>query len=144
MHCASTVIACLAFVVGLAAPAHADLDTFLARLNVEAKADMRGFSLKLAGQFGVGDAEMQRVIRSVEAPADAFMCFQLGEMAHKPPDVVLEAIKSGKGKGWGAIAQRLGIAPGSAEFMALKQGDFALTGQPKAKADKTKGKGHKK
>ncbi len=144
MRRASLVIACLAFVIGHAAPAHADLDGFLASLNVQAKADLRGFSLKLAAQFGVGDAEVQRVIRSVEAPADAFMCFQLGEMSHKQPDVVLEAIKSGKGKGWGAIAQRLGIAPGSAEFKALKQGDFALTGQPKAKADKAKGKGPKK
>ena len=144
MRRASITIACLAFVVGLAAPAHADLDAFLARLNVEARADIRGFSLKLAGQFGVGEAEVQAVIRSVEAPADAFMCFQLGEMSHKQSSVVLEAIKSGKGKGWGAIAQRLGIAPGSAEFKALKEGDLALTGQPKAKADKAKGKGPKK
>jgi len=144
MRRASIIVACLAFVVGLAAPARADLDVFLANLNVQAKADLRGFSLKLAAQFGVADVEVQRVIRSVEAPADAFMCFQLGEMAHKQPDVVLEAIKSGKGKGWGAIAQRLGIAPGSAEFKALKEGNFALTGQPKGKADKGKGKGPKK
>jgi hypothetical protein len=144
MRRASVIVACLAFVVGLAAPASADLDGFLASLNVQARADLRGFSLKLAAQFGVGDAEVQRVLRSVEAPADAFMCFQLGEMARKQPDVVLEAIKAGKGKGWGAIAQRLGIAPGSAEFKALKQGDLALTGQPKGKADKAKGKGPKK
>jgi len=144
MRRASVTIACLALVVGLAAPAHADLDAFLARLNVQARADMRGFSLKLAAQFGVGEAEVQAVIRSAEAPADAFMCFQLGEMAHKQSGVVLEAIKSGKGKGWGAVAQRLGIAPGSAEFKALKEGNFALTGQPKAKSDNAKGKGPKK
>jgi hypothetical protein len=65
MRRASIIIACLAMVVGHAAPAHADLDGFLPGLNVQAKADLRGFSLKLAGQFGVGDAEVQRVIRSL-------------------------------------------------------------------------------
>ncbi len=144
MRRASIVIACLALVVGLAVPAHAGLDAFLAGLNVQAKADPRGFSLKLAGQFGVGDAEVQVVLRSVATPADAFMCFQLGEMAHRQPSVVLEVIRTDKGKGWGAIAQRLGIKPGSAEFKALKDGDFALTGKPKAPADKGKGKGHRK
>jgi hypothetical protein len=144
MRRASITIACLAFVVGLAAPAYADLDEFLRGLNVQAKADMHGFTLKVAAQFGFGEAQVQAVIRSTETPADAFMCFQLGQMAHKQPDVVLEAIKSGKGNGWGAIAQRLGIAPGSAEFKALKDGDLALTGEPGAKAGKAKGKGPKK
>ena len=144
MRCVSVTVACLAIVVGLAAPARADLDEFLRGLNVQARADMRGFALKVAAQFNVGEVQVQAVIRSTEAPADAFMCFQLGQMAHKQPDVVLEAIKTGKGKGWGAIAQRLGIAPGSAEFKALKQGDFALTGTPDAKAGKAKGKGPKK
>lgn len=144
MRRASIIIACLALVVGLAAPAHAGLDAFLAGLNVQAKTDLRGFSLKLAAQFGVGDAEVQAVLRSVGTPADAFMCFQLGEFAHKQPTVVVEAIKADKGKGWGVIAQRLGIKPGSAEFKALKDGDFALTGKPKAPADKGKGKGHRK
>jgi hypothetical protein len=72
------------------------------------------------------------------------MCFHLGQLAHKQPDVVLETIKAGKGKGWGAIAQRLGIAPGSAEFKALKEGNLALTGLPSAKAGKAKGKNPKK
>ena len=144
MRRASITIASLAFVVGLAAPAHADLAEFLRGLNVQAKADIHGFTLKVAAQFGVGEAQVQAVIRSSETPADAFMCFQLGQMAHKQPDVVLEAIKAGKGKGWGAIAQRLGIAPGSAEFKALKDGDLVLTGEPGAKAGKAKGKGPKK
>ena len=146
MRRARMIIACLALVVGLAAPAYAGLDGFLAGLNAQAKADPRGFSLKLIAQFGVGHAEVQAVLGSVAAPADAFMCFQLGEFAHQPPDVVLAAMKTERGKGWGVVAQRLGIAPGSPEFKALKRGDFALTGKPKAKpaAGKAKGKGHKK
>jgi hypothetical protein len=144
MRRASITIFCLVLVVGLAAPAYADLEEFLRGLNVQAKADIRGFTLKLAAQFSVGEAQVQAVIRSAETPADAFMCFHLGQLAHKQPDVVLETIKAGKGKGWGAIAQRLGIAPGSAEFKALKEGDLALTGLPSAQAGKGKGKNPKK
>jgi len=44
---ASMIVACLALVVGLAAPAHADVDGFMARLNVQARADLRGFSLRI-------------------------------------------------------------------------------------------------
>jgi hypothetical protein len=144
MRRASILVACLAIVVSSAAPAHAGLDAFMADLNVRARGDMRDFSLKLAAQFGVGDAEVQAILGATSSPADAFMCLQLGQMAHRPSGVVLEAMTAEKGKGWGVIAQRLGIKPGSAEFKALKRGNFALTGKPHGPGDKGKGKGHKK
>ena len=41
--------------------------------------------------------------------------------------------------GWDC--QELGIKPGSAEFHALKRGDFTFTGKPTESADTGQGKG---
>jgi hypothetical protein len=71
-------------------------------------------------------------------------------MTHKQPEVVMATYESHKGKGWGVIAKELGIKPGSAEFHALKRGDFVLSGAPGGGSDNRqakgagKGKGHNK
>jgi hypothetical protein len=145
-----TAIALFVFVTGLAVVAHADLDSFLSSVNVQARADMNGFSIRLGAQFGVPVPQVQAILRTVESPADAFMCLQLGQMTHKQPEVVMTTYEAHKGKGWGAIAKELGIKPGSAEFHALKRGDFVLSGAPGGGNDNRqakgagKGKGHNK
>jgi hypothetical protein len=58
------------------------------------------------------------------------MCLQLGQMLRLPPERILQTYNTNRGRGWGVIAKELGIKPGSAEFHALKRGDFALTGAP--------------
>ena len=145
-------IAILFLIATSAVSAHADLDNFLSDLNIQAKADMEGFGIKLSAQFGVPLQQVQTIINTVELPADAFMCLQLGQMTNKQPERVVQTYKIIKGKGWGAIAKKLGIKPGSAEFHALKRGDFTFTGERKKTPDKGKGKdkskgkgkGHKK
>lgn len=140
----AAVIFCLTIV--LAVVAHADLDSFLSKINIQAKADMEGFSIKLGTQFGVPLPQVREIIKSVDNSADAFMCLQLSQMTKKQPDMVVQTYKSHKGKGWGSVAKELGIKPGSAEFHALKRGDFTFTGEPdKGKGPgKGKGKGHNK
>lgn len=108
------------------AAAAGGLDGFLSKLNAQARSDLAGFSAKISAQFGVPEAQVKVVISTVKEPADAFMVFQLGQMARQPTDKVLEVYQSGKGKGWGAMARDLGIKPGSPEFHALKRGDFHL------------------
>jgi hypothetical protein len=123
------------------------LESFLANVNVQARADLPGFSAKISTQFGVPVPKVQAVIRSVAEPADAFMIFQLGQMSGKQPERVMNVYASGKKKGWGAMAKELGIKPGSAEFHALKNGNLSFTGQPAgsdAGPGKGKGKGHGK
>jgi hypothetical protein len=134
----------LLVVIGFSANAGADLNIFLRDLNVQARADMGGFSAKVSAQFGVPVPQVQAVIRAVDSPADAFMCFELGRMTGKAPDTVLQVYRRHKGKGWGVIAKEMGIKPGSAEFHALKRGDLALTGEPDGRGKgpgKGKGKG---
>ena len=117
------------------------IELFLNDLNVQARADLSGFSAKLSAQFGVPLARVQAVIKTVKEPADAFMCFQLGQMTQKPSETVMKAYQSNKGKGWGVIAKNLGIKPGSPEFHALKNGDFVFNGEPGKGSGKGKGKG---
>src|SRR5512133_1195721 len=125
------------------------LEDFLSNVNVQARVDLPGFSLKVSNQFGVPLPQVQAVIQTVREPADAFMVFQLGQYSGKQPDMVMDVYSRGKGKGWGVIAKELGIKPGSAEFHALKSGNLHFTGAP-AGADaspgkgKGKGKGHGK
>lgn len=129
------------YMIVFAAVAHADLDSFMSGLNVKARADMSGFSVKLGAQFGIPLPQVQAVVKAVETPADAFMCFQLSQMTGVQPETVVHTYKTNKGRGWGVIAKELGIKPGSPEFHALKRGDFALTGEPGGGRGQGRGKG---
>lgn len=126
------------------------LNGFLDSVNIQARADMDGFSARLGAQFGVPEAQVRMVIGSVRQPADAFMCLQLGQWTHRQPEEVVRVYKANRGKGWGVIAKSMGIKPGSAEFHALKRGDLSFTGQPAGEPGygpgqgkgKGKGRGH--
>lgn len=120
------------------------LDGFLSNLNIQARADMNGFAVKLGAQFGVPVPQVQAVISTVAQPADAFMCLQLGQWSQRPPEQVVQVYKSNRGKGWGVIAKSLGIKPGSPEFHALKRGDLVFSGQPAGGPDEGPGKGRGK
>ncbi len=137
------ILAAIALLIfcGQAVAGGGGLDSFLTNLNVQARTDMNGFSVKLGAQFGVPGAQVQAVIRTVDTPADAFMVFQLGQMTGKPAETVVQVYKSSKGKGWGVIAKELGIKPGSQEFHALKNGDLSFGGEPADGPGKGRGKG---
>ena len=115
--------------------------------NIRAEADPSGFRTRLAARFMIGDTLINAVLSNVDEPADAYMVLRLGEMSAKPTDYVIEKYRSGKGKGWGALAKGLGIKPGSREFHALKNGDDLYNsnrGKDKGKdKDKRKGRGKK-
>jgi hypothetical protein len=110
--------------------------------NIRAEADPSGFRARLATRFNMGNTQITAVLSNVERPADAYMLLRLGELSAKPTDYVIEKYKSGKSKGWGALAQSLGIKPGSKEFHALKRGSDLYYDNDKGKGkSKSKGKG---
>jgi hypothetical protein len=105
--------------------------------NIRVQADPTGFRARLAARFQIGDAQITAVLGNVSTPADAYIVFRLGEMSRQPTDHVLREYKTSKGKGWGVIAQSLGIRPGSEEFHALKRGEDLFSGNDgKAKGKK--------
>jgi hypothetical protein len=131
---------CLALLSPLSAFA-GGLEDFLTSVNVQARADLPGFSARISTQFGVPIQRVETIYQSVREPADAFMIFQLGHMAGVAPERVLSVYTPRKTKGWGNIAKQLGIKPGSAEFHALKNGNLAFTGVPSDADYHSKGKG---
>jgi hypothetical protein len=132
----------LTFLVALPAPASSDLDVFVSNLNVQAQADLGSFKVRLSTQFGVPAVKVDAVMASVKTPADAYMCFRVGQVASKPVEVVTKEYQANQGKGWGVIAKNLGIKPGSKEFHDLKKGNFNGDDQDSGKG-KGKGKGKK-
>ena len=130
-------IICLSFFIFSPVLASSDLDSFIKSLNVEARADLGAFKIRLSTQFGVPVTKVEAVITSVGTPGDAYMCFRVGQVASKPVEIVTKEYQAHKGQGWGVIAKNLGIKPGSKEFHALKERDIkddnASTGKGKGK-----------
>ena len=133
-----------AMLSGYAMAGGGGLDDFLSKLNAQAKSDLANFSARISAQFRIPEAQVKVVIDTVKQPADAFMVFQLGKMTSQPTERVMDVYQSGQGKGWGALAKELGIKPGSAEFHALKRGDFRLEGMSSDGPGKGKGRGKDK
>jgi hypothetical protein len=137
------VLILLLVLAGMPGLAAASLDDFLRHVNAQARVDLPGFSLQVGAQFGVPVPQVEAVLGMVATPADAFMVFQLGQMAHRPPETVVQTYQSHRGKGWGVIAKELGIKAGSREFHALKNGDLTFGETPGDGPGKGKGKGKK-
>ncbi len=133
----------IAFLLVSSAAVAGDFD-WIRDFNIKAEADSSGFRARLAARFKIGNVEVNTVISNVENLADAYIVLSLGEMSNQPTEKVIEKYKSGKGKGWGALAKSLGIKPGSKEFHAMKRNHDLYDGKPKAKSKgKGKGKGKK-
>ncbi len=115
----------------------AELDITLSDINVEAKADIGGFSAELSISSGVSEKEITTLI-TVEKmePADVYMAAEVASIQKISVEKVVTVYKKNKGKGWGVIAKELGIKPGSKEFKDLK-------GKAKAKKDKKNKKADK-
>ena len=131
----------------------ADFD-WMNTLNNRYSSDTSGFRSSLNNRFDVGDAVISSVVKSVAKPSDAYMILKLAEMSGLTHSTVLKNYEATKNQGWGAMAQSLGIKPGSAEFKALKAGHDIDSKKPDAKGkvdkkekekgnDNDKGKGKK-
>jgi hypothetical protein len=115
---------------------------WLQQLSIEAQADPSGFVARLSTRFHIGDAEVRAVINNVGNQADAYMVMRLAEMSHHPVAYVSEQYRDNKRRGWGVLAKRLGIKPGSRAFHALKAGHDLDTGMRDAGPGRGNGHGH--
>ena len=57
------------------------------------------------------------------SPADVYVTIRLHRMTLEPVNTIVDTWKAHRGQGWGVIAKKLGIEPGSAECHALKKDD---------------------
>lgn len=56
------------------------------------------------------------------APGDVYYACALASVLGRPCRYVVDMYEADRGQGWGVVAQRLGIKPGSPEFHRLKKG----------------------
>ncbi len=96
-------------------------DAQLKSLNEEAKADPDGFIRRLSERHGIAEQE----IREAKAKhglddADTYMSTVLARRANRRVGDVAAEYKQNQGQGWGVMAQRMGIKPGSAAFKQMK------------------------
>jgi hypothetical protein len=60
------------------------------------------------------------------SPADAYLALRLSVLIGKPIDYVIVRYNKHKKRGWGYIAKKLGIKPGSDGFYLLKTGGYVV------------------
>ena len=128
-----------------AGTALADINSYISDLNISAKIHRGDFKTQVGVRFGTSSTTLEVVLKSVDSPAEAAVVLWLKDKSKLPLDKVLSVYRGNKKKGWGAIAKKLGIKPGSAEFHALKQGNigfnFGVMGSMDAKKGKSNNKG---
>lgn len=68
------------------------------------------------------DLVVELLVRRRWAPGDVYYACALARLVGRPCREVVDIWERDHGQGWGAVAKRLGIKPGSAEFHRLKRG----------------------
>jgi hypothetical protein len=106
-----------------------DFDADLNVVNTNANADLSAFKLDITTTFGTTSTVIDNMLSINMVPGEIYLAFEIAKAVSKPIDDVIVVYKKNKGKGWGVIAQEMGIKPGSDEFHALK-------GKTKNKKDK--------
>jgi hypothetical protein len=143
----------LGLCLGLSANAYADeyafgfnpqtgdawMDVQLRDMNVYTRGNTDGFIDDIVISFGAPRQIIREyVVDRRWAPGDVYYACALAYEMHRPCLDNLREYDKNNGKGWGVIAKRMGIKPGSSEFQALKgrvsnsNGKFKAKGKYKA------------
>lgn len=97
------------------------IDSQLGDMNTYARGDRNGFIDDVVVSFGAPRYLVSDLVtRRRWAPGDVYYACALAYQLHRPCQDVVNTYEKDHGQGWGVIAQRMGIKPGSREFFALK------------------------
>jgi hypothetical protein len=98
------------------------LNSTLEQINIAAKDDPDGFIKQLSSRHNIPEQQLRQAREGYHlGAADLFMAAALAKATHRPVLSVAEKYKQNEGRGWGVIAQDMGIKPGSREFHELKR-----------------------
>lgn len=129
------------------------LDSMLEKINDKARSDINVFIKSMSTLGKVHEASLRLLLdRDKFAPGDIYMAVRLSLLSGKPLDFVVNQFKANRGEGWGVMAKKLGIKPGSSAFHELKNEAKTMAGESKGKgknkkggkSNKSKGKGRNK
>lgn len=99
------------------------VDTWLDDVNRYGRAYRDPFVDELVRYHGAPrDLVLELLGRPGWSPGDVYYACRLAAVVGRPCRFVADEYERERGEGWGALAQRLGVKPGSAEFHRLKRG----------------------
>jgi hypothetical protein len=99
------------------------VDTYLHDINQYGSRYREPFMDELVRYHGAPrDLVRELLIDRHWAPGDVYYACAIASVLGRPCRYVAQEWDRDHGQGWGALAQRLGIKPGSAEFHRLKRG----------------------
>ncbi len=96
------------------------LDIDLNEINKNAKIDLKKFGAELKSSYNISDEKLEYMNGSLKmAPAEIYFALEVSSVSKKPIDDVLKSYVANKSRGWGYIAQQVGVKPGSEDFKVL-------------------------
>lgn len=117
----------------------AALDTLLQALNILYRDDRNAYVEDIVYSTGAPRGYIENlIVQQHYPPADVYLMAQTASLTGRPIDYVQREFDTNRGQGWGVVAQRLGIKPGSAEFHRLKSGAGAWSTRANAKVKQKK------
>jgi len=100
----------------------ANFDIHLNDVNIIAKAKIELFRTETAAEYKVSNSLMdEALIKLKMEPAELYLSLEMAKITKKEPAEVMKVYTQNKKEGWGVIAKKLGIKPGSNEFIGLKK-----------------------
>jgi hypothetical protein len=97
------------------------VDTQLGYISDYGRSDRSYFVDDLVNSFGAPRYLVNDLLDKRQwSPGDVYYASALAYTLHRPLGDAVREYENSKGQGWGVVAQRMGIKPGSAEFHALK------------------------
>ena len=116
------------------------LDALLLSLNTYYAGDLDGYVDDIVYSTGAPRGYVQTMIVDRHyPPADVYLIAQTASITGQPIAAVQREFDANRGQGWGVVAKRLGIKPGSPEFHRLKSGADSWSTRAKVKVKKSKG-----
>jgi hypothetical protein len=99
------------------------IDTHLGDVNRYGYSQRDYFADDVVNQFGAPRYLVNDLLGPRHwQPGDVYYACALAYQARRPCKDVADLYEGNRGRGWGVIAQSMGIKPGSREFFALKDG----------------------
>ena len=97
------------------------IDTQLGYMNDYGRGNRDYFVDDVVDNFGAPRYLVNDLLTSRRwSPGDVYYACALAYQIHRPCGYVVRMYDEDRGQGWGVIAKRMGIKPGSAQFHALK------------------------
>ncbi len=97
------------------------LNNFALSIHKKAAADIEEFHEKLMRIKEPPQPKIHEMLAAGIPPADVFMIVHISVFSGKPLSSVRGEYERSKGEGWGVIAEKMGIKPGSTAFRNLKE-----------------------